>query len=71
MNLKTLALTVAICQTTQLLISLYNMVVGRYFSPLHLVSVALAVPQILFFFYIWQKQKSGPDTAPQSAPESQ
>lgn len=71
MNLKTLALTVAICQTTQLLISLYSMVVGHYFSPLHLVSVTLSVPQILFFFYIWQKQKSGPEATPQSAPESQ
>ncbi len=58
MNLRTLALTVAICQTTQILLSLSNMIVGRYFSPVHLVSVALSVPSAFFFFYIWQKQKS-------------
>ncbi len=71
MNLKTLALTVAICQTAQLLTSLYSIVIMRYFSPQYLVSVALSVPQILFFFYIWQKQKSGPEATSQSAPESQ
>jgi hypothetical protein len=58
MNLKTLALTVAICQSIQILLSLSNMIVGRYFFPMHIVSVALSVPLALFFFFIWQKQKT-------------
>ena len=58
MNLKSLSLLVAICQTAQIALSLYGMVSHHYFSPLHLTSVALSAPMVLFFFYIWKKQKA-------------
>jgi hypothetical protein len=58
MNLKTLALLVCISQAVQIALTLFQMFSARgYFSPLTLLHVALNVPLVLFFFYVWQRQK--------------
>lgn len=57
MKLKTLAALVCLAQALQLGLSLYNAVTRHYLSGMYFVQTTLSVPLILFFFYVWKKQK--------------
>ena len=62
MNLKNLALLVCISQVLSLLMLMYPWFVYRGgYNPLNFMTVAqviLHIPLILFFFYVWKRQKS-------------
>jgi hypothetical protein len=57
MNLRILALLAAIAETGKVGFSLYFALSYRSSSPLHLFQIFLSVPAILFFFYVWKRQK--------------
>ena len=58
MKLKSLALLVCISQALLIVLSLYRWSFARgYFDGFAMLQLALSVPLVLFFFYIWKKQK--------------
>jgi hypothetical protein len=58
MNLKLLALLVFIAQVAQLGLFIYYAIADHYFSFRFALQFTLSVPLILFFFYVWKRQKA-------------
>jgi nicotinamide riboside transporter PnuC len=58
MNLKSLALLVGISQALLIVLTLFrwSFFAGR-FDPLTMLQLALQIPLVLFFFYVWKRQK--------------
>jgi len=57
MNLRTIALVVALCQVGNLALSVHQAISRHYITPVYVVQLGLSVPMMVFFFYIWRKQK--------------
>ncbi len=57
MRLKSLASLVCIALALQFLLSLYNAISRHYMTPMYAFQLALNVPLILFFFFVWKRQK--------------
>jgi hypothetical protein len=57
MNLKLLALLAAIAETGKMGILIYYSMAYRSMAPLQVFQALLYLPAILFFFYVWKRQK--------------
>jgi len=57
MKLKPLAGLVCAALVANLALSLFNAISRHYLTGMYVVQTALSVPMILFFFYVWKKQK--------------
>ena len=57
MKLKTLAALVCLALAAQFVLSLFNALYGHYLTGMQVVQLLLSIPMILFFFFVWRRQK--------------
>jgi uncharacterized membrane protein len=58
MNLKKLAALVCVAQATQMAFTVYQALSRHYLTFGLVFQISLSIPTVLFFFYVWKRQKS-------------